>query len=197
MITFRLFHIQFRVSVLWCGLLALLAYTDQTGLVPAALPAVLLHELGHLHFLQKNNDLPKQIVIQPGAVTIQGSFSAGWRAQCRMYGGGPCSNLACAGLLFFCCFVFSLPFLWRFAVCQAGFGLFHLLPVNGLDGGSILACLAQQRLPRAKAQRFCRAVSGVTCTCMLLGFAVCFLLAPQKSRLLPGIYLFISLLLRR
>lgn len=197
MITFQLFHIQFRVSVLFCGLLALLAYTDKTGLIPAAVPAVLLHELGHWLVLRQNGDLLEEIIIKPGAVALKGSFNAGWSAQCRMYLSGPVSNLACAGLLFCCHCCFKSPLFWRFGLCQAGFGLFHLLPVTGLDGGSILACLAQQFLPGRRARLLCRAVSAAVCAGMLLLFTVLWLQAPQKSQLLPGIYLFLSLLLRK
>ena len=114
MITFRLFHIQFRVSVLFCGLLALLAYTDKTGLIPAAVPAVLLHELGHWLVLRQNGDLLEEIIIKPGAVALKGSFNAGWSAQCRMYLSGPVSNLACA------CFFAAIAALK--ALCFGGLG---------------------------------------------------------------------------
>lgn len=194
MITLQLGTLKLRISVLFCGLLAFLAYADQTGLVPTALPAILMHECGHLAVLCYFHEAPQELEINLGSIALKGCFTLQKRALITMYLCGPACNFAGAGLLF--CLQKLLPglaltkpfFIW------AALGVLNLLPLQGLDGGSVLRCIFSNR---TNAQKICRFISFLTCLFVAAAALVSALLFSAPQFALPAIYLFLLFLLKK
>ena len=198
MIEFFLFQIQFQLSVAFFGLLALLAYVDQTGLVLPALAAILLHELAHLLVLRYYGDRPEQIIIRIGAIEVKGCFFAENRALLNMYLSGPLCNLLFFCLFYGCFAILKLPLFLNHAVCQLAIGVFNLLPVSGLDGGSVLRCCLLKKHSGAQADSIIRRVT--VCFCFAFGMISVFLFLfyrKQPALKLAALYLFFAFLLKR
>lgn len=127
-----------HVSPAAVGILALFVLLSPTELLAALLLAALSHEWGHYLMLRS---LGGKI----DAVTVT-AFGAEMHIapDCRLsYGGeilatlaGPVTNLLCGVLLSFCgC---RVPLCYLLAGAQLLLGIFNLLPITPLDGGSIL-----------------------------------------------------------
>ena len=58
---FKLFNIEFQISVPFAVMLAFLLVTDKTGMMSASVSAVALHELGHLIWMKRCRTAPKSV----------------------------------------------------------------------------------------------------------------------------------------
>lgn len=194
MITLNFGFLKLHISVLFCGLLAFLVYADQTGQVQMALPAIFLHECGHLAVLVFFHEPPKELEINLGTIALKGCFALPKWTLIIMYLCGPVCNIAGAGLLF--CLQKMLPglSLLKPAFIWATLGFFNLLPLQGLDGGSVLCCCLNGS---QNCQKICRIISFLTCLLFAVAaLGVAFLFsAPQFW--LPAIYLFLLFLLKK
>jgi stage IV sporulation protein FB len=119
---------SFLLFVAWMN------YLDRQGIVPLAMLACLLHELGHLavlHWLEIDVKRIRLTAIGAEIVMTEG-MSYGQEAAAAF--AGPGVNLLLA-LLFS-----GLEWGKLFAGLNLVLGCFNLLPIGGLDGGRVLRC---------------------------------------------------------
>lgn len=132
-------------------LFALMYFFDGSGIVSAAVPAVLLHELGHVLFLRLQGKRLTRVRVSLSGLTLDYAGSLHGADALLCCGAGPLFGLAYAAA--------ALSVQGRFfqlsGTVSLLLSLFNLLPVLPLDGGRIVAALAG---PRA-ARRLSRAMA--------------------------------------
>ena len=128
-------------------------------MLPAALLAALLHELGHIAVIRLAGGKVTALRLEPfgGEIATGGSIPS-YRGELAVSLAGPAVSLLCASPLFF---MTSPGFLAGFSLCSLGLGIFNLLPIKALDGGEILHTLLLLYLSPELSDRICRAVSIV------------------------------------
>lgn len=164
---FKLFGVQIEISFLFAAVIAFLLVIDRTGLVLPTLAAAAVHETGHLLAMWAAECEPKAIRLIPASVQIVRGFSRKKHGELEIALCGPAANL-----------VFYLSFrLWyaagggegvlRFALLNLLLGLFNLLPVAGLDGGTVLQALLETRMEPYRALRTVRIIGFALGLCAL------------------------------
>ena len=145
--------------------MAWINYLDRQAVVPMAVAACALHELGHygaIRFLGGN--VKKVRLTAVGAEMMLGNSLGYWQEGAAAL-AGPAVNLLLAQL---CC-------RWGGGTLFAGInlvlGCFNLLPVRGLDGGRALYC-ALALLAGPDAARHVTACLGAAVTGLLLSFSL-------------------------
>lgn len=194
--TFKFFSTKVKVSFLFMAVLCIILLFDSTGYAFPMLCAVLFHETGHFIAMHICGCAPKEINLIPGSVQITCAF-APIRQEIFILLCGPAFNLALFTLLFINCYIFSNYFLLEFALINMLYGLFNLIPVKGLDGGSVLYEIILKKSGIKKAN---------TVILILTAFAIIALAALAVAMTLKGstnysayimvLYLILSVLLK-
>lgn len=159
---FKLFGTEIYISFLFAATVAFMLATDRTGLVIPTLFAVFVHEAGHLFAMWTVDCAPRKIRLIPASVQIVRSFSAKPVAEFAILICGPAANLA----VFAALYVNYLSFKHDWALVSALINLiifaFNMLPVKGLDGGTVVYMLLSGRIGKEKAQNVLRIMTAVT-----------------------------------
>ena len=116
-------------------LLAWLNYLDTQGLVPMAMAACALHELGHFLTLRRLGGRVRLIRLTAAGAEMVLSRPLGYWQEGLTALAGPGANLL---LALICC---SGKGGLTFAGLNLALALFNLLPVGRLDGGRALHCV--------------------------------------------------------
>lgn len=135
---------RFRVDISAPFILfaALLFFFDGTGLVSAAIPAIIVHELGHAAAIGLCGCRVTRLDMRLLGFSLDywGELSRGGEVFAAL--AGPAAGLAFAMLTF----VAGRELESRFLLCSADisllYSLFNLLPALPLDGGRALSCIA-------------------------------------------------------
>lgn len=188
---FKLFNIEFQISVPFAVMFAFLLVTDKTGLMSASLLAVVLHEIGHLIWMKKCRTAPKLVKMSLGGVLMVGSAFCTAKESISIALAGPIVNFLFTVVFYSLGVYFDNVLLAAFGVVQFLVGAINLFPVKGLDGGTVLTVLLEKYCNRnvaliVKLVSFCVSV-GV----LVLGIAVAVKNTSNPSLLLLGIYLII------
>lgn len=188
---FKVFNIEFQISVPFAVMFAFLLVTDKTGLMSASLLAVVLHEIGHLIWMKKCHTAPKSVKMSLGGVLMAGSAFCTAKESISIALAGPIVNFLFTAVFYFFGVCFDNVLLAAFGVVQFLVGAINLLPVKGLDGGTVLTVLLEKYCKRnvaliVKLVSFC-----VTVGVLVLGIAVAVKNTSNPSLLLLGIYLII------
>lgn len=181
---FRLFGAEIYVSFPFAAVISLMLVTDRTGLILPTLFAVLLHEAAHLFAMWVCGCPPKRIRLIPASVQIVRSASAKRSGEALIAAAGPAANLllAAAALLeyYFC----KNPISAQTGALNLVVGGFNLLPVSGLDGGTLLYCLVSIRHPEY-AERTVKIITAVLSAAAFLAGTVLAL----SGRFNPSIFI--------
>ena len=188
---FKLFNIEFQISVPFAVMFAFLLVTDKTGLMSASLLAVVLHEIGHLIWMKKCRTAPKLVKMSLGGVLMVGSAFCTAKESISIALAGPIVNFLFTAVFYFFGVYFDNVLLAAFGVVQFLVGAINLLPVKGLDGGTVLTVLLEKYCKRnvaliVKLVSFC-----VTVGVLVLGIAVAVKNTSNPSLLLLAIYIII------
>ncbi|MCI8361346.1 MAG: hypothetical protein HFE86_08440 [Clostridiales bacterium] len=189
--SFRLFGVSFEITVPFCLVLVFTLLTDRTGLMSYMLLAVLLHEGGHLLAMACCDALPKAVRLRAGRVSIEKSGRLlGRKEEAAVAAAGPLVNLLCAGagLLVYTCWGGDPAAL--FGAVHMLFALFNLLPVTGLDGGTLCFLLVCSWWGEERARRFTRLLSWLFAAVVLLT-GLLLVLRGNPSLLFTGVYLLV------
>lgn len=145
----------------------------------AFLAAVLVHELGHLAGACLAGVSLRRFGTAGGGLHLDFAMeTVSYRQELAVLFSG-----SALGLL-------SLLFCHNpvYRICALCLNLANLLPVPGMDGGGILACLLHQRLDAYRAERICRGVSlGGAVLLWLGGMWIVLRVGPNPTWMLCGL----------
>ncbi len=158
---FKLLGTEIYVSFLFCAVICFMIATDRTGLVIPTLFAVLVHEVGHLLCMWVCECQPKSIRLIPSSVQIVRPLSTKTRGEIAIILCGPIANLAVFASLFINYLTFKDDLSLHFAVLNLVIALFNLLPVSGLDGGTLLENIIAHFTDIYRAERIVRIITAV------------------------------------
>lgn len=158
---FKFFGTEIYVSFLFCAVVCFMLAVDRTGLVIPTLFAVFIHETGHLLAMWAADCQPKQIRLIPSSVQIVRSFSPKRCGEAAIAFCGPAANLVIFGVLTANYFIFKSEQSITFALLNLVIAVFNLLPVSGLDGGTLLTLFVAHFTDIYRAERIVRIITAV------------------------------------
>ena len=194
---FKLLGTEIYVSFLFVAIISLMLAFDKTGLALPTLISVAAHELGHLCVMWMLESTPKSIRLIPASVQITRDFSYSYKNDILIALSGPAVNL----LLFFVFYINYLTFknygVFCYAIINLIVCLFNLLPVTGLDGGTVLFSLIAKKGDVNRAMLILRIVTLILASATLF-LAITFTLRGKLniSVYIVAIYLFMSQILK-
>ncbi len=158
---FKFFGTEIYVSFLFAAVLSFMLAVDRTGLVIPTFFAVFIHETGHLLAMWASDCQPKAVRLIPASVQIVRPFSAKPYGEAAIALCGPAANIVVFLALFinFCAFKSDISL--RFGILNLILGVFNLLPVSGLDGGTLLTLLISRRTDIYRAEGIVRIITAV------------------------------------
>ncbi len=138
---FNIFGTQFYISFFFAAAITILLASDRTGLMLPSLFAVMVHELAHLFIMWVLDCAPKSVRLIPASIQINSKFSFQYKNDILIAVAGPLANLLLCLCLYFNYAAFGNMTVLYYAGLNLIYGVFNLLPVKGLDGGTILHAL--------------------------------------------------------
>ncbi len=156
---FKFFGTEVYVSFLFCAVVCFMLAVDRTGLMVPTLFAVFIHETGHLLAMWAADCQPRAIRLIPTSVQIVRSFSVKKCGEIAITVCGPAANLVIFGVLFANYFIFKSEQSLTFAILNLVIAIFNLLPVQGLDGGTLLAFFISRFTDIYKAESIVRIIT--------------------------------------
>lgn len=195
---FKIFGIDFIVSVGFAGILCLMLYIDKTGQMLPTVLAVMAHEFGHLIVLILFKSKPQKIELKIGAVGIIGKFCLEPKKEVIMLTAGSAFNIVLFITLYYLYSLCGVKSILNFSLVMFVVGVFNILPIIGLDGGSILNIALHFFLKTKTANFLSFVISLVTITLIVvLGFYILYDTKSNISLILMGIYLFLGILMSK
>lgn len=183
--------IRIHVSFLFVCLVALYTLFTPTPDSVFFLLAVILHEVGHLLAMLLSGELPAAVELRSFGIKIcrRQTFLPPLR-ELLILSAGPFVNLLLSAVFFAMGKGFH-----NAAMMNLILALFNLFPVGCLDGGNILRCLLELRLPPYLSQIISVCVAAVF---LLLFFAAGALIffggSHSPSLLITAVYLTVTLI---
>ena len=165
---FRLFGTEFYISFLFTAVIAVMLATDRTGLALPSLFAVFMHEMGHLFCMWAVDSSPKSVKLIPASVQITRSIGSSYKRDTAVAICGPIVNFVLFLSLYFNYLAFGNKITLYYALLNLIIGLFNMLPVKGLDGGTILFSVLAKRMDYNKAIIILRLVTLLTAITALI-----------------------------
>ena len=156
---FKLLGTEVYISFLFMAVITLMLAFDKTGLILPTLVAVLLHEMGHLFIMWVKGTSPKRIKLIPASVQITNSFGGGYRSDIIVALAGPVVNILFFGVLYYNYLCYHNQGTLYFALLNLLIGAYNLMPVIGLDGGTVLYCVLCNFVDVNKAELALKLVS--------------------------------------
>lgn len=157
---FRFFGTEIYISFLFSAVIAFMIATDRTGLVIPTLFSVLLHEVGHLIFMWIFECEPKSIKLVPASISITRGMSAKKYGDLLISLAGPMVNLIMFCSLYVNFLITKSAFSLDCALINLAFFIFNILPVSGLDGGTILKIILSKKFKDPlKAERIVKIIT--------------------------------------
>ena len=194
---FKMFGTEIAVTFPFSALLVLLLLTDRTGLAAYLLLAVFVHEAAHLAAMWMLDCSPKRVDLKCAAVEITAPPVTSAKEEALITLAGPISN----GLLFFAFwlnfYLFRSDSALLFASVNALIAGFNLLPVAGLDGGTLLLLFLTRLISEQKAKLTLRIMGIFMAAAMVV--AGVFLLRGgffNPTVFLAGLYILVMTLLK-
>lgn len=141
-------------------MLSLTYFFDDTGLFAACIPAVLVHELGHVAALRYFGANIRKVSIKAYGAKIDYSGILGNRERAISLAAGPAAGAVYSVLAYF----LLGPFGKLSAAASAVMTVFNSLPIMPLDGGQIMTCL----FPQVKAYTVSLCFAALLCAISLV-----------------------------
>lgn len=194
---FRLFKISFEISVPFAVMIAFLLIMDRTGLMSASLFAAVLHELGHIAAMKITNCAPKAVKCCPAGVLIVGDTYKTAIGSAFIAISGPLANFAATVLLLLAGHITKSQSAYIFAAVQFITGAVNMLPVKGLDGGTLMLILLRSLKLRSPEFVYSFISIFTAVASVVAGVAVAVRNTANPSLLLLGIYLAVLNIMKR
>ena len=171
--------------------------TDRTGYMLPTLFAIICHEAAHLFMMWVLESAPLSIRLIPASVQINRKISFSPKNDILIAAAGPVANI----ILFLCLYINYSAFGNISVLCYALLNLiiaaFNLLPVKGLDGGTILYNILCKLKGHDKAALIMRIITVILAVAVI--FAAVTLTFRHKFNLsvyIVGIYLLVTSLMK-
>ena len=172
---FKLFGTEFYISFLFAAVITAMLVFDRTGFILPLLFAVFVHELGHLAAMWVLDCAPKRIRLVPAAVEITTKLQSGGRYEIFIALCGPAINLLLFAILFVNYLAFSNDSYLTVGLINLLIGLFNLLPVTGLDGGTVLFNILCRKAEPSRAALIMRIINfSVALAALVIAVTLCF-----------------------
>lgn len=156
----KFFGIEIYISFLFCAVLCLMLAIDRTGLIIPTLFAVFIHESGHMLAMWAADCQPRAIRLIPTSVQIVRGFSPKRCGEFAITVCGPAANLVIFGVLIANYYIFKSEQSLSFAILNLVIAVFNLLPVSGLDGGTLLTLAIAHFTDIYRAERIVRIITA-------------------------------------
>lgn len=194
---FKFLGTEIYVSFLFMAVITVMLATDRTGMILPTLFAVIMHETGHLFAMWVLDCAPKQIRLIPASVQITADITNRYKTDIAVSLCGPLTNLLLFFVLYFNYLAFKNEITLCYALINLIIALFNLLPVTGLDGGTVLFSVLAKRLEYNRARLIVRIIT-ITVAAAVLFVGVMFTLRGKLniSIYILGIYLLIMSILK-
>ena len=190
---FKLFGTEIYVSFLFAALIAVMLATDRTGMAFPTLFAIFMHEVGHLFCMWITDSAPKGIRLIPASVQIRSSFSGGYKKDIAVALCGPAVNFLFFGVLYFNYAAFGNKTVLIFSLLNLIIGVFNMMPVIGLDGGTVLYSLLAKNLDLNRACLIMRLITFlIAAAIFVFGLIMALKGKLNISVFIIAIYLFIT-----
>ena len=194
---FKILGTEIYISFLFTAVISFMLATDRTGLALPTLCAVIFHETGHLLAMWALECNPKSVCLIPASVKITMPFSKSFRNDIIIAVCGPAVNF----LLFLVLYVNYLSFgsevSLYYGLVNLLIGIFNIMPVKGLDGGTILFTILAKRLDINKATLILRLITiSVAVGILILAILVTVKVKFNPTLYIIGIYLLISAIIK-
>ena len=184
---FEIFGIKFYLSYVFVSLLTVFAAIDKSRLFLPTLFSVILHEAAHLFILLTFGCKIRKIKFTIGEIGIEYITPPDKTSSILSLLAGPITNLIVS--YFFFCFGFELLFGLNLIL-----GIVNLLPIIGLDGGSIVEQLLEGYINR-KMSKIILFLASVCASLTLLTINRMFL-NNNFSIIIFSIYLILPVILK-
>lgn len=136
---------EIYISFLFTAVVTLMLACDKTGLALPVMFSVFVHEVGHLFVMWLLNCAPKSIRLIPASVQITKGIGKRYQNDILIALAGPAVNILLFGTLYLNYLVFKNQITLIYALINLIVALFNLLPVNGLDGGTVIFSLIAEK----------------------------------------------------
>lgn len=156
---FKILGTKIYVSFFFTAVVTIMLATDRTGIALPTIFAVILHEIGHLFAMWVLDCVPKQVKLIPASVQITSNFSKRYRNDILIALCGPVINLILFLTLYFNYLCFKNELVLHYALINLLVGSFNLLPVSGLDGGTVLFCLLVKKIEFSRSKLIVKLVT--------------------------------------
>lgn len=196
--TFR--ECRFSISFWFTAILATTAVLDPSGGVLCGLLAAIIHELGHLLEMARQNCLPKRIAFKLFRVDMVDGCRGGrsYQKDLRIILAGPGLNFLLAALCFPIYLLLPYQWLGMFFSANLLVGFFNIQPIVTLDGGAALYAILSVKLGEKKAAFWTNFFSfSVLVPLAALGFWILLRNPYQFSLLFISVYLMGVLVLQK
>lgn len=165
--SFKLFSTKVTVSFLFTAMVSVLLLCDRTGFAFPMLCSVVFHEAGHLAAMYVCGCAPTEVRLIPGSVQIC-MPTVTLKHEVFILVCGPLINLILFSVLFINCYIFSNVWFLDFSVINLIYGAFNILPVKGVDGGSVLHIFLSRIFGLRKADTALNTITVITAILVLL-----------------------------
>ena len=194
---FNFLGTKIYVSFFFTVAVTIMLATDKTGYMLPTLLAVLVHEAAHLFIMWVLDCAPTSIRLIPASLQINKRFSFSPKNDILIAAVGPVANLILCATLYFNYVAFGNEAILYYSLLNLIIGCFNLLPVKGLDGGTILYNLICKFKGHEKAALIMRIITLILAAVVI--FVAVTLTIRQRLNIsvyIVGIYLFIMALMK-
>lgn len=188
---FKLFGIKFEISYIFLCVATVFIATDKTGIYIALLISVLVHEVAHIITLISFKIRIKAVRLIIGCIGIEYVDTSNRKERLLSLLAGPLSNILLS-LLGYC---LKSP---TFFAVNLILAVYNLLPVRGLDGGSILEVALSGIVSKSKTDLILNVIVVLFSSVLLVYFIFsCCCGIRNYSVLLLCIYLITPLIIKK
>lgn len=194
---FKFLGTKIYVSFFFMAVITVMLATDRTGYMLPTLFAIIIHEAAHLFVMWVQDAAPLSIRLIPSSVQINKRFSFSPKNDILIAAAGPAANLLLCGCLYFNYVAFGNISVLYYAILNLIIGCFNLLPVKGLDGGTIVYTLICKFKGHHRAALIMRIITLIIAAAVIiLAVTLTFRSRFNISVYIVGIYLLITALMK-
>lgn len=149
--SFKLFGIIIKINFWFLFVLALLSYFDKSGIIIFSFLSIIIHETGHLTAMVLTENKPKEVNFGAYGIIIKSSRSPSFNNAILIEFSGPAANIISTALFTVVFQLTEAQSAILFAAVSLIIAIFSLLPIKGLDGGTIVREILEHYLDIGKS----------------------------------------------